>query len=103
VQVGCDIGKLSIDLIPILVSGVTARQERRTHLSTVDGSTEDTRERLHGLLVASLHDQPTRTLGQDSESGGEDGSPNDLESDGDTVAVGVVDELGSVDDNSSDE
>lgn len=44
VKVGGDLSELLVDL------------------SGVDGSAEDARERLHGVLVARLHDQPARGL-----------------------------------------
>lgn len=85
VQVGSNVGKLSVNLC------------------AVDRGTQDSRESLHGLLVASLHDQPPRRLWQEGESSGKDGGPDDLKSDGDSVAVGAVDELSSVDDDSGNE
>jgi len=85
VQVGGDFSKFFVDFLRI---GIVF---------------EDTSERSTGIFVATTHEQPTRRFGKDEESSSENGSPDELKSDRDLVASSVVDILGTVDDDSSDQ
>ncbi len=64
----------------------------------IDGLTTDTAEGVGGLVELALLDPETRRLGEESKTSGKDDSPQELNSDGDTVRTSITAVLGGIHD-----